>query len=90
MTGSLLLLCALLAADPVEADFVLKGGTIYDGSGGEPVVGDLAIHKDRIVAVGSFTVAGSPRTLDCTGLVIAPGFIDLHSHSDSGIVKPEP
>ena len=42
---------------------------------------------DRIVAVGKFEVAGSPRDVDCKGLIVAPGFIDLHSHSDSGIVQ---
>jgi len=41
------------------------------------------------VAVGKFEVAGSPRSIDCKGLIVAPGFIDLHSHSDSGIVQPK-
>ena len=51
------------------------------------VVGDVAIKGDKIVAVGKFEVAGSPRIIDCKGLIVAPGFIDLHSHSDSGIVQ---
>jgi N-acyl-D-aspartate/D-glutamate deacylase len=73
----------LRAADPgVAADFVLRGATLHDGSGAPGVVGDLAIRGDRIVAVGRFAVAGSPRTLDARGLVVAPGFIDLHTHSD--------
>src|SRR5205823_5292888 len=41
---------------------------------------------DRIVAVGTFEVKGTPRLLDCAGLMIAPGFIDLHSHSDTPIL----
>lgn len=89
MITSLLLLASLLAADPIEADLVLRGGTIHDGSGGEPAVGDVAIKAGRIIAVGKFEVAGTPRIIDCDKLMIAPGFIDLHSHSDSGIVKPE-
>jgi N-acyl-D-aspartate/D-glutamate deacylase len=89
MTISLLLLASLLAADPVEADLILRGGTIYDGSGGESAVGDVAIKAGRIVAVGKFDAAGQPRVIDCEKLIVAPGFIDLHSHSDSGIVKPE-
>src|SRR6185369_15433746 len=48
---------------------------------------DVAIKDDRIVAVGKFTVKGKPRVLDCTGLVIAPGFIDLHTHSDTPLSK---
>lgn len=79
----------LLAADPIAADLVMRGGTIYDGGDGEPTVGDVAIKDDRIVAVGKFDVAGSPREIDAKGLVIAPGFIDLHSHSDDPILEPK-
>jgi len=83
------LLAGLLAvgADQVSADLVLRGGTVYDGSNAEGAVGDVAVKGDRVVAVGKFEVAGSPRVIDCKGLVVAPGFIDLHSHSDSGIVQ---
>src|SRR6185503_747407 len=70
-------------------DLVLRGGTLYDGSGGEGVSGDVAVKGDKIVAVGVFEVAGSPRVIDCKGLIVAPGFIDLHSHSDGGIVQPK-
>lgn len=66
----------------VDADVVLQGATLHDGSGKPGVVGDVAIKGDRIVAIGKFTVKGKPRVLDCTGLVISPGFIDLHTHSD--------
>src|SRR5437588_5290069 len=75
-------LALLLADAPVEADVVLRGGTLIDGTGKPGVVGDLALKGDRIVAVGKFTAAGSPKVIDCAGLVVAPGFIDLHTHSD--------
>ena len=88
MTSTLLLSLCLLAADPVQADLVLRGGTIHDGSAAEAVLGDVAIKGDRIVAIGKFEVAGSPRVIDCQKLIIAPGFIDLHSHSDRGITEP--
>jgi N-acyl-D-amino-acid deacylase len=79
----------LPAAEPaVTADVVLKGATLYDGSGAPGVAGDLAIRGERIVAVGNFAVAGSPRTLDARGLVVAPGFIDLHTHSDNPLQAP--
>jgi N-acyl-D-amino-acid deacylase len=82
-TLTTLLLLALPAADkPVEADFVIRGATLYDGGGKPGQVGDLAIRGDRIVAVGTFTVAGEPRVIDGKGLLAAPGFIDLHTHSD--------
>jgi N-acyl-D-amino-acid deacylase len=79
-----LFLCMLLPAEPaaVEADVVIRGATLYDGSGAAGVVGDLAVRGERIVAIGRFTVAGKPRILDGKGLAIAPGFIDLHTHSD--------
>jgi N-acyl-D-aspartate/D-glutamate deacylase len=87
----LALLLTLTAVAPlsaqVEADVVLRGATLYDGSGQPGVVGDLAIKDDKIVGVGTFQLAGKPRILDCTGLVIAPGFIDLHTHSDTGLQR---
>ena len=82
-----LLLVRPLGAEPVEADILLKGGTIHDGSGSEPVVGDVAIREGRIVAVGTFDVGMADQVIPCEGLVIAPGFIDLHNHSDSVIVQ---
>ena len=88
MTAALLLAASLLATDPIPADLVLRGGAVYDGSNNEGMVGDVAIKGDKIAAVGKFDVAGSPRIIDCKGLIVAPGFIDLHSHSDSGIVQP--
>jgi len=64
-----------------EFDLVLRHGRIVDGTGNPWFVGDLAIQGDRIVQVGRFAGTGR-RELDVTGLVIAPGFIDMHSHSD--------
>lgn len=92
MPGRLLLLTLLLVAprtfgqDAVRADWVLQGGTLYDGSGGEPVVGDLAIHEGKIVAIGKFKHTGG-QVIDCSGLVVCPGFIDLHNHSDKPIIR---
>lgn len=73
------LLWALLLCFPQdEADLIIRGATIHDGSGKEGVVGDLVIKGDTIVAVGRVT-ATARKT------IAAPGFIDLHSHSDTGI-----
>lgn len=76
-------------AQAVDADLVLRGGTIYDGTGSEGAPGDLALRDGRIVAVGQVDAGKVDRTIDCTGLVVAPGFIDLHTHSDRSITKPK-
>jgi len=82
---SMLMPTAEQPADAIDADVVLQKATLYDGSGQPGKVGDIAIKGDRIVAMGKFTVKGKPRVLDCEGLIIAPGFIDLHTHSDSAM-----
>src|SRR5262249_13318382 len=56
-------------------------------TGKASVEGDLAIKGDRIVAVGSFKLANKPQIIDGKGLVVAPGFIDLHTHSDDAMVE---
>src|ERR1700754_3976801 len=62
-------------------DLIIRNGTIVDGLGGEPFVGDVAISDGVIAAVG--TVDGSAtREIDATGLLVTPGFIDLHTHCD--------
>ena len=78
---------AVRAGGPIEADILLTGATIYDGTGGAPVRGDVAMRGDRIVAVGSFEVERVVWEIDCRQLVIAPGFIDLHTHSDEPIAS---
>jgi N-acyl-D-aspartate/D-glutamate deacylase len=75
-----------LRAEPIDADILLRGGTLLDGSGAAPAAGDLAIKGDRIVAIGRFETSRIGLEIDCRGLVVAPGFIDLHNHSDGQIV----
>jgi N-acyl-D-aspartate/D-glutamate deacylase len=88
LTLTTLVLLSLPSADKaVEADVVIRGATLYDGGGKPGQVGDLAIKGDRIVAVGTFTTAGEPRVIDGKGLLVAPGFIDLHTHSDYPLQK---
>jgi N-acyl-D-aspartate/D-glutamate deacylase len=79
----------LIAETPASVDILLQNGTIVDGAGGAPYEGDVAIKDGRIVAVGTFDGTASKLTADCKGLVISPGFIDLHNHSDNTILSPE-
>ena len=62
-------------------DLIIRGGTIVDGSGGEPFVGDVAIDGDRIVAVGQ-AAGAAKREIDARGLMVTPGFVDIHTHYD--------
>ena len=70
-------------------DTVIRGALLYDGTGGSPVETDIAIDGDRIAAVGS--VAGDAAVeIDATGLALAPGFIDVHTHDDfAAILYPD-
>ena len=62
-------------------DLVIRGGTIVDGSGGAPFVGDVAVDGDRIVAVGENLGAGRDE-IDAAGKIVTPGFVDIHTHYD--------
>jgi N-acyl-D-aspartate/D-glutamate deacylase len=62
-------------------DLVLRGGTIVDGSGEEPFLGDLAIQRGRVAQVGHVEGAGREE-IDAHGLVVTPGFVDIHTHYD--------
>lgn len=82
--------CCLSAcgAGGPEYDLIIRGGHVYDGSGGEPFVADVAIQGDRIAAIGH--VSGrAARTLDAKGLYVAPGFIDIHNHAEFPVGEPE-
>ena len=72
--------------DPGPYDILITGGRIVDGTGNPWFSGDVAIRDDRIVAVGHLAEADATRVIDATGLVVAPGFIDLHTHSDGRLL----
>jgi N-acyl-D-aspartate/D-glutamate deacylase len=68
------------AAEPV--DVLITGGTIYDGSDAKPYVGDVALVDQSIVYVGPSRPRKARRTIDATGMIVTPGFIDAHTHAD--------
>ena len=63
-------------------DLIIRNGTIVDGLGGEANVGDVAVRDGAIAAVGSVNGAAATQEIDATGLLVTPGFVDLHTHYD--------
>ena len=76
-----------LFAQPNRFDLIITGGRIIDGSGNPWYYGDLGINGDSIAAIGKLDSAATARRLDVHGLVIAPGFIDIHTHARRGIFQ---
>jgi N-acyl-D-amino-acid deacylase len=73
---------------PEPFDVLIRGGTIVDGTGNPWFKGDVAIRGDRIAAVGSLAAETSARRIiNASGLIVAPGFIDMHSHSDLTLLE---
>ena len=67
-------------------DVIIRGGHIVDGTGNPWFAGDVGIRGDRIAAIGQLAAAKARREIDARGLVVAPGFIDMHTHSDQPLL----
>ena len=83
--GIILLACATACAQ--DYDLLIRGGRIADGTGNPSYIADLGIKAGRIAAMGRLTGRTAVRTIDAAGLTVAPGFIDIHNHSDFTIVQ---
>lgn len=70
-------------------DLIIRNGTIVDGLGGEPYIGDVAVKDGVIQAVGAVNGAAAAREIDATGLLVTPGFVDLHTHYDGQSIWSE-
>ncbi|MEO6878516.1 MAG: amidohydrolase family protein, partial [Gemmatimonadaceae bacterium] len=97
MRPNLLLRAALagvLSASPALAqqhvDILIRGGTIVDGTGSPQRAGDVGIRGDRITFIGNAAASKitATRTIDATGLIVAPGFIDPHTHTAGDLSNP--
>ncbi len=84
--GALLASCSTVPPTP-GYDLIIRNGTIIDGSGAAPYTGDVAITGDRIVAVGPRLPGTAPRTIDASGLTVAPGFINMLSWADESLIE---
>jgi N-acyl-D-amino-acid deacylase len=75
---------------PEDCDLVIRGATLYDGTGAAPRVADVAVRGDRIVSVGASEGLHGSVSLDASSLALAPGFIDVHTHDDFALLaRPE-
>ena len=84
----LVLACALgpTAGAAERVDLIVRNGTIYDGSGGAPVRGDVAVRDDKVVAVGQLTGYTGKREVDAAGLAVSPGFINTLSWATDSLI----
>lgn len=72
-----------MGLDSRNYDLLFRGVRIIDGTGGDSTVGDVAVDGDRIAAIGELRGASARKSFDATGLALAPGFIDVHTHDDA-------
>src|SRR5437763_1962100 len=70
----------------MECEVLFAGGLVVDGTGAPPRRADVAVTGDRILAIGDLNGARAEERVDCTDLVVAPGFIDIHTHYDPQIL----
>jgi N-acyl-D-amino-acid deacylase len=85
-TAAFVLSSAAPAAAPAAYSVLIRGGTIYDGSGGAPYIGDVALKGDRIVYVGPHAPGRALRTIDATGKAVSPGFINMLSWAVESLI----
>jgi N-acyl-D-aspartate/D-glutamate deacylase len=84
MLGTLLC-CSALAQAP-QFDLLIRGGRVVDGTGNPSYLADVGIKQGRIAALGKLAGSTATRTIDAAGLVVAPGFVDIHNHSDDTLL----
>src|SRR5262245_54066032 len=76
-----------LRSQPQSFDIIIKGGVVYDGTGRPPGKVDVGIKGDRIAAIGNLRRATAASVVDANGLAVAPGFINMLSHSESSLIR---
>jgi N-acyl-D-amino-acid deacylase len=85
-TLACLIVLAAASAQAADYDVLISGGTVYDGSGGAPFIGDVALRGDRIVFVGPKAPGSARERLDVRGKAVAPGFINMLAHPEESLL----
>lgn len=88
LLGLAALATAGIAPPPARVALLIRGGTVYPGDAA-PFVGEVAVEGDRIVAVGPRLAVSAARVIDAAGLIVAPGFIDPHTHVGEQLASPD-
>ena len=81
------LISAVACQRPAEYDLILRGGDLYDGSGGSPQVADIAVRNDTIAAIGDLSKARGKVEINAEGLAVAPGFINMMSQAGQTLIE---
>jgi dihydroorotase/N-acyl-D-amino-acid deacylase len=84
-----LLLLVVLSCSSPSYDIIIKGGKVLDGTGATAIKADVAIQNGMIVKIGDLGAAKATKTIDATGLIVSPGFIDLHAHIEPIMSLPD-
>jgi N-acyl-D-amino-acid deacylase len=69
-----------------QFDIIIKNGKIFDGTGSQALANDIGILEDKIVAIGDLSTASAEIVIDANNMVISPGFIDIHTHTDTELL----
>src|ERR1700692_3404432 len=83
----LLLIIFLFACNQKKYDVIIRNGMIYDGNGGAPYKGDIAINADTIAFIGDLTNVSAKNEIDAKGMAISPGFVNMLSWSNESLIQ---
>lgn len=78
---------AACSSGPGDYDVIIRGGTVYDGLGGDPIVADVAIAGDRIAAIGDLAESSGTEEIDARGMAVTPGFINMLSWATVSLIE---